>query len=72
MGMELSGDWSSDYRQLLRGHLELWGLPVQPEGEQNIKDIVPAKCLWVVIESSWRQGHRLLRIRLAKRWAVMQ
>lgn len=26
----------------------------------------------MVIESSWSQGHRLLRIRLAKRWVVMQ
>lgn len=34
-GMVPSDDWSGDYRQQLRGHQELRGLPVQPEGEQN-------------------------------------
>lgn len=35
MGMEISDNRSGDYRQLLRGHQELPGLPGQPEGEQN-------------------------------------
>lgn len=71
LGMETSDDWSG-YRQLLGYHQEHRGLPAQPEGGTEERGRSAHKYLWVVTESSWSQGRVLLRIRLTKRWVVMQ